>query len=351
LALPTPEDEDGSADLSYVLGVANQIGGLMKAYKIIVGKSTVPVGTGEKVKAALQSKTDVPFDIVSNPEFLREGFAVEDFMKPDRVVLGVESEQAQKTMKKLYATFLRTGNPIVFMDIKSAELTKYAANAFLATKITYMNEIANYCEKVGANVDDVRMGMGLDARIGKRFLFPGIGYGGSCFPKDVKALHKSGKDEAYHFAILDSVIEVNEKQKTILFPKMQQHFESNTKGKKIAVWGLAFKPDTDDIREAPALYMIDKLLGAGAAVTAFDPEAMDNVKAKLGDSIAFASSMMEAVQGADALLICTEWHAFRNPDFEGLKAALKSHVIFDGRNIYSPEEMKAQGFTYYSIGR
>ena len=351
LALPTPEDEDGSADLSYVLGVANQIGGLMKDYKIIVSKSTVPVGTGERVKAVLNSKTNVPFDVVSNPEFLREGFAVEDFMKPDRVVVGAESERAQKTMNKLYATFVRSGNPIVFMDIKSAELTKYAANAFLATKITYMNEIANYCEKVGANVDDVRMGMGLDERIGKRFLFPGIGYGGSCFPKDVKALHKSGKDAAHHFAILDSVIEVNEKQKTILFPKMEQHFDGNLKGKNIAVWGLAFKPDTDDIREAPALYMIEKLLGAGAAVTAFDPEAMDNVKAKLGDSIAFASSMMEAVQGADALLICTEWHAFRNPDFDKLKATLRGCVIFDGRNIYSSEEMKALGFAYYSIGR
>ena len=351
LALPTPEDEDGSADLSYVLGVANQIGDLMKDYKIVVSKSTVPVGTGERVKAALKAKTDIPFDVVSNPEFLREGFAVEDFMKPDRVVVGVESERAQKTMEKLYKNFVRSGNPIVFMDIKSAELTKYAANAFLATKITYMNEIANYCEKVGANVDDVRMGMGLDTRIGKRFLFPGIGYGGSCFPKDVKALHKSGKDAQHHFAILDSVIEVNEKQKTVLFPKMERHFEGNLKGKNIAVWGLAFKPDTDDIREAPALYMIEKLLAAGATVTAFDPEAMDNVKAKLGDSIAFASSMMEAVQGADALLICTEWHAFRNPDFNKLKLSLKTSVVFDGRNIYSPEEMKALGFTYYSIGR
>ena len=351
LALPTPEDEDGSADLSYVLGVANQIGDMMKDYKIVVGKSTVPVGTGEKVKAALKAKTEVPFDVVSNPEFLREGFAVEDFMKPDRIVVGVESERAQKTMEKLYKNFVRSGNPIVFMDIKSAELTKYAANAFLATKITYMNEIANYCEKVGANVDDVRMGMGLDARIGKRFLFPGIGYGGSCFPKDVKALHKSGKDAQHHFAILDSVIEVNEKQKTVLFPKMQQHFDGNLKGKNIAVWGLAFKPDTDDIREAPALYMIEKLLAAGATVTAFDPEAMDNVKAKLGDSIAFASSMMEAAQGADALLICTEWHAFRNPNFGKLKEILKGNVVFDGRNIYSPEEMKALGFAYYSIGR
>jgi UDPglucose 6-dehydrogenase len=351
LALPTPEDEDGSADLSYVLGVANQIGDLMNDYKIIVSKSTVPVGTGERVKAALQAKTDVSFDVVSNPEFLREGFAVEDFMKPDRVVVGVESERAQKTMEKLYATFVRSGNPIVFMDIKSAELTKYAANAFLATKITYMNEIANYCEKVGANVDDVRLGMGLDARIGKRFLFPGIGYGGSCFPKDVKALHKSGKDAAHHFAILDSVIEVNEKQKTILFPKMEAHFKGDLKGKKIALWGLSFKPNTDDIREAPALYMIDKLLTAGATVTAFDPEAMPNVNAKLGDSISFATSMMEAAQGADALLICTEWHAFRNPNFEELKTALKSHNIFDGRNIYSPVEMESLGIIYYSIGR
>ena len=351
LALPTPEDEDGSADLSYVLGVANQIGELMEDYKIVVSKSTVPVGTGEHVKAVLKAKTDVPFDVVSNPEFLREGFAVEDFMKPDRIVVGVESERAKKAMEKLYKTFVRTGNPIVFMDIKSAELTKYAANAFLATKITYMNEIANYCEKVGANVDDVRMGMGLDERIGKRFLFPGIGYGGSCFPKDVKALHKSGKDAQHHFAILDSIIEVNEKQKTILFPKMEQHFDGNLKGKKIALWGLAFKPNTDDIREAPALYMIEKLLQAGASITAFDPEAMDNVKAKLGDSIAYASSMMDAAQDADALLICTEWHAFRNPDFEKLKRALKGNVIFDGRNIYNPKEMDSLGFNYYSIGR
>jgi len=351
LALPTPEDEDGSADLSYVLGVANQIGGLMKDYKIIVGKSTVPVGTGKQVKQTIQSKTKTPFDVVSNPEFLREGFAVEDFMKPDRVVVGVESERAKNVMEKLYATFVRSGNPIVFMDIKSAELTKYAANAFLATKITYMNEIANYCEKVGANVDDVRIGMGLDERIGKRFLFPGIGYGGSCFPKDVKALYKSGRDADHHFAILDSVIRVNEQQKTVLFPKIEAYFKGNLKGKHIALWGLAFKPDTDDIREAPALYMIEKLLSAGATITAFDPEAMDNVKAKLGDGISFASSMMKAIEGADALLICTEWHAFRNPNFDKLKAALKGNVIFDGRNIYSPKEMEALGIDYYSIGR
>jgi UDPglucose 6-dehydrogenase len=351
LALPTPEEEDGSADLSYVLGVANQIGDLIKGYKIVVSKSTVPVGTGEKVKEAIKSKTDVAFDVVSNPEFLREGFAVEDFMKPDRIVVGTESERARNAMEKLYKNFVRSGNPIVFMDIKSAELTKYAANAFLATKITYMNEIANYCEKVGANVDDVRLGMGLDERIGKRFLFPGIGYGGSCFPKDVKALHKSGKDANHHFAILDSVIEVNEKQKTILYPKMETHFQGDLKGKKIALWGLAFKPNTDDIREAPALYMIEKLLDAGATITAFDPEAMDNVKAKLADSIAFAQSMMDAAEGADALLICTEWHAFRNPDFDKLKAVLKNNVIFDGRNIHNPKDMTDLGFDYYSIGR
>lgn len=351
LALPTPEDEDGSADLSYVLGVANQIGGLIKDYKVIVSKSTVPVGTGERVKATLKAKTDVSFDVVSNPEFLREGFAVEDFMKPDRIIIGAESERAKKIMGKLYTTFVRTGNPIVFMDIKSAELTKYAANAFLATKITYMNEIANYCEKVGANVDDVRIGMGLDERIGKRFLFPGIGYGGSCFPKDVKALHKSGLDVHYQFSILESVIEVNEKQKTALFPKMQKYFNGNIKGKKIALWGLAFKPNTDDIREAPALYMLQKLIEAGANITAFDPEAMDNVKAKLGDSISFAANMMDAAKGADALLICTEWHAFRNPDFHKLIAMLKTSVVFDGRNIYNPEEMKALGIEYYSVGR
>ena len=351
LALPTPEDEDGSADLSYVLGVANQIGTLIKDYKVIVSKSTVPVGTGERVKATLKAKTDVSFDVVSNPEFLREGFAVEDFMKPDRIIIGAESERAKKIMGKLYTTFVRTGNPIVFMDIKSAELTKYAANAFLATKITYMNEIANYCEKVGANVDDVRIGMGLDERIGKRFLFPGIGYGGSCFPKDVKALHKSGLDVHYQFSILESVIEVNEKQKTALFPKMQKYFNGNIKGKKIALWGLAFKPNTDDIREAPALYMLQKLIEAGANITAFDPEAMDNVKAKLGDSISFAANMMDAAKGADALLICTEWHAFRNPDFHKLTAMLKTSVVFDGRNIYNPEEMKALGIEYYSVGR
>jgi UDPglucose 6-dehydrogenase len=351
LALPTPEGEDGSADLSYVLGVANQIGDLMKDYKIIVSKSTVPVGTGEHVKAALKAKTEVSFDVVSNPEFLREGFAVKDFMKPNRIIVGVESDRSKKVMQQLYKSFTNAGNPIVFMDIKSAELTKYAANAFLATKITYMNEIANYCEKVGANVDDVRMGMGHDDRIGNRFLFPGIGYGGSCFPKDVKALHKSGDDLGYHFNILSSVIQVNEKQKTILFPKIINHFENNLKGKKNTIWGLAFKPDTDDIREAPALYMIDKLLAAGAAVTAFDPEAMENVKRKLGDKIQYANTHHEAAENADALLICTEWNVFRNPNFDNLKIALKRNVIFDGRNIYNAKDMAALGFDYYSIGR
>ena len=283
--------------------------------------------------------------------YKRQGFAVEDFMKPDRVVIGQESERAKETMEKLYKNFVRSGNPIVFMDIKSAELTKYAANAFLATKITYMNEIANYCEKVGSNVDHVRLGMGLDTRIGKRFLFPGIGYGGSCFPKDVKALYKSGQEVNHNFSILESVIKVNNDQKTILFTKMEEHFNGDFSGKKIAVWGLAFKPDTDDIREAPALYMIDKLLKSGASIAAYDPEAMDNASSKLGNKIALANSMNDAIKGADALLICTEWHAFRNPDFSLLKNELSSKAIFDGRNIYNPDEVKNMGFDYYSIGR
>ena len=351
LALPTPEDEDGSADLSYVLGVADKIGELMTEYKIIVGKSTVPVGTGEKVKQAIKAKTKLSFDIVSNPEFLREGFAMNDFMKPDRIIVGVESEKARVAMVSLYKNFTSSNKPILFMGVNSAELTKYAANAFLATKITYMNEIANYCEKVGVDVDDVRIGMGLDERIGKRFLFPGIGYGGSCFPKDVKALHKSGKDANHHFAILDSVIAVNEKQKTILFPKMETHFEGNLKHKKIALWGLAFKPNTDDIREAPALYMIDKLLQAGASITVFDPEAMDNVKQKLGNKIQYAKTHLDAIENAHALLICTEWNLFKNPEFELLKEKLLTPTIFDGRNLYDKKQLVDEGWKYYSIGR
>ncbi len=351
LALPTPEDEDGSADLKYVLGVADDIGKLIKEYKVIVDKSTVPVGTSEKVHAAIAKNAQCEFDVVSNPEFLREGFAVDDFLKPERIVVGSSSERATKLMQKLYKPFMRSGNPVIIMDEKSAELTKYAANAFLATKITFMNEIANFCEKVGADVDKVRIGMGTDSRIGKRFLFPGIGYGGSCFPKDVKALHKSGKDVHYDFKILDSVIEVNHLQKTILIPKIKKYFGNNLRGKRIGIWGLAFKPETDDIREAPAIFIIEELLKAGAIITAFDPEAMDNVKQKLGEKISFAPGMYGAVEDADALVICTEWGVFRNPNFTMIKELLNEPVIFDGRNLYELEEMKTEGFHYESIGR
>ncbi|UTW64459.1 UDP-glucose/GDP-mannose dehydrogenase family protein [bacterium SCSIO 12741] len=351
LALPTPPGEDGSADLSYVLGVAEELGKIMTEYKVVIDKSTVPVGTAEKVTAAIQKNTTVEFDVVSNPEFLREGFAVEDFMKPDRVVVGTSSDRARDHMGHLYKPFVRQGNPILYMDEKSAELTKYAANAFLATKITFMNEIANVCEKVGANVDEVRIGIGADSRIGRRFLFPGIGYGGSCFPKDVQALSKSSIEADYDFRILNSVMEVNQKQKTILIPRILDHFGGDLKGKKIAVWGLAFKPNTDDIREAPSLYNIEKLLEAGADVTAFDPEAMENVKGVLGDKINYASNQYEALVGADALLICTEWQVFRTPDFSKMETELSSKLIFDGRNLYEQEEMKELGYEYHSIGR
>ena len=351
LALPTPEDEDGSADLSYVLGVAKDIGEQMKSYKVIVDKSTVPVGTAEKVRATIAEKTTIDFDVVSNPEFLRERVAVDDFLKPERIVVGSSSERATKLMEKLYKPFVRSGNPIIIMDEKSAELTKYAANSFLATKITFMNEIANYCELVGADVDKVRRGMGTDSRIGKRFLFPGIGYGGSCFPKDVKALHKSGKESGYEFKILDAVIDVNDHQKVKLIPKIESHFKGDLKGKTIAVWGLAFKPETDDIREAPSLYMINSLLSKGAKIKAFDPEAMDNVQAKYKDQIEFANTMYEATENADALVISTEWSIFRTPDFVKLKNNLNNTVIFDGRNLYEVEDMQKEGFTYVSIGR
>lgn len=351
LALPTPPGEDGSADLRYILGVADDLGKIITDYKVIVDKSTVPVGTAEKVHAAIAKNATVEFDVVSNPEFLREGFAVDDFMKPDRVVIGTSSPRAEKIMEQLYKPFVRQGNPILFMDEKSAELTKYAANSFLATKITFMNEIANFCELVGADVDKVRIGIGSDDRIGKRFLFPGIGYGGSCFPKDVQALVNSGMENNFQFEILKSVMAVNEDQKTILFPKMKNFFRGDLKGKKIALWGLAFKPDTDDIREAPALYMIDALTDAGAQITAYDPEAMNNVKALLGDKISFAENEYEAVEGADALLICTEWGVFRNPDFDKVGNLLKDKVIFDGRNLFDVEEMSTRGFYYSSIGR
>lgn len=351
LALPTPPGEDGSADLSYVLGVATELGKIIKDYKVIVDKSTVPVGTAEKVRAAVAKNAMVDFDIVSNPEFLREGFAVDDFMKPDRVVVGASSAKARTLMEELYKPFVRSGNPIIFMDEKSAELTKYAANAFLATKITFMNEIANFCEKVGADVDMVRIGIGSDARIGKRFLFPGIGYGGSCFPKDVSALYKSGKEFGYDFAIINEVMRVNEVQKLRLVEKVKAHFKGDLKGKHFALWGLAFKPDTDDIREAPALYMIEELTKAGATITAFDPEAMPNVKKLVGDKIKFAEDEYVTLEGADALLIATEWSEFRTPDFSKIGSLLKSKLIFDGRNLYDLNTMKKNGFIYHSIGR
>ncbi len=351
LALPTPEDEDGSADLKYILGVADNIGKLIKDYKVIVDKSTVPVGTSDKVHAAISKNATVDFDVVSNPEFLREGFAVDDFLKPERIVVGSSSDRATKLMEKLYKPYVRSGNPIIVMDEKSAELTKYASNSFLAAKITFMNEIANFCEKVGADVDKVRIGMGTDSRIGKRFLFPGIGYGGSCFPKDVKALRKSGLDNNYDFKILDAVINVNARQKLVLIPKIESHFNNDLKGKNIAVWGLAFKPETDDIREAPALYMIDALLEAGCNITAFDPEAMPNVKRKLGDKINFADSMYEALSKADALIISTEWSIFRTPNFAKIKDIMNSPTIFDGRNLYDVKDVENEGFKYVSIGR
>lgn len=351
LALPTPPGEDGSADLSYILGVANELGKLMNDYKVIVDKSTVPVGTADKVREAIVKHSKVEFDVVSNPEFLREGFAVDDFLKPDRVVIGTSSERAKKTMEELYKPYVRQGNPIIFMDERSAELTKYAANAFLATKITFMNEIANLCEKLGADVDAVRIGIGSDARIGKRFLFPGIGYGGSCFPKDVQALAKSAHDASYDFKILEAVMSVNDKQKTIIVPRIKSYFKNNLKGKKIALWGLAFKPDTDDIREAPALYIIEELLQEGAIISAYDPEAMNNVRNLIGDKITYASNEYDALIDADALLISTEWSLFRTPDFDKVAELLKNKVIFDGRNLYDVQQMKNLGFYYSSIGR
>jgi len=351
LALPTPPGEDGSADLSYVLGVADDLGKIMKDYKVLVDKSTVPVGTAEKVTAAVNKNATVDFDVVSNPEFLREGFAVDDFLKPDRVVVGTSSEKAQKVMEELYKPYVRQGNPIIFMDEKSAELTKYAANAFLATKITFMNEIANLCEKLEADVDKVRIGIGTDTRIGKRFLFPGIGYGGSCFPKDVQALAKSAEDVGYDFSILSAVMQVNEDQKTKIVPKINDFFGGDLKGKHFALWGLAFKPDTDDIREAPALYIIDMLVAAGATITAYDPEAMENVKERVGDKINFADNQYAALENADALIIATEWAVFRSPDFDKLGNTLKEKVIFDGRNLYDLDQMQDLGFYYNSMGR
>jgi UDPglucose 6-dehydrogenase len=351
LALPTPPGEDGSADLKYILGVASELGKILDRYAVIIDKSTVPVGTSEKVHAAVAANAKVDFDVVSNPEFLREGVAVDDFMKPDRVVIGTNSDRAKVIMEKLYAPLVRQGNPVIFMDERSAEMTKYAANAFLAMKITFMNEIANLCEKAGADVDNVRRGIGTDSRIGKRFLFPGIGYGGSCFPKDVQALGKTATEYGYDFKILKSVMLVNDKQKTKLIPRVKEYFGGELKGKTIALWGLAFKPHTDDIREAPALYNIKALRRAGAKVVVFDPEATANVRKEIGKKVKYAKSPYEAVEGADALMIMTEWPEFRTPDFEKLSAALNNKVIFDGRNLYDLTEMRTLGYDYYSIGR
>lgn len=351
LALPTPPGEDGSADLSYVLGVASDIGKMMTEYKVIVNKSTVPVGTADKVRDVISSKTNIPFDVVSNPEFLREGFAVEDSMNPARVVVGSSSERAKDIMSKIYQPFTNTGIPIIFMDEKSSELTKYASNSFLAVKITFMNEIANYCEKVGADVDKVRLGMGSDDRIGHRFLFPGIGYGGSCFPKDVKALIKSGKQENFNFQILEATESVNTTQKVILVSEIEKYFEGNLKGKKIAVWGLAFKANTDDIREASSLDNIDLLLKKGVEIIAYDLVAENNVQKIIGNKIQYAKTMYDALEGADALFIATEWPEFKNPNFELMAEKMNNKVIFDGRNMYPLEVPRQYGFYYKSIGR
>jgi UDPglucose 6-dehydrogenase len=353
LALPTPPGGDGAADLSYVLGAAGDIAKLLTEYKVIVTKSTVPVGTADKVTSVMQQHAaeGITYAVVSNPEFLREGVAVEDFMKPDRVVVGTTDEKARKLMAELYGPYVRQGNPIVFMDERSSELTKYAANSFLATKISFMNEIANLCELVGADVDMVRKGIGADERIGKRFLFAGIGYGGSCFPKDVQALAKSAEENQYDFKILNSVMDVNEIQKNVLTEKVKKYYNGDLKGKHFALWGLAFKPETDDIREAPALYIIDALVEAGATVTAFDPEGMKNVEQMIGDKIKYADNQYDALKDADALLIVTEWSLFRTPDFTKVESLLKAKVIFDGRNLYDLDKMIDCGFYYNSIGR
>lgn len=354
LCLPTPPGANGQADLRFVLDVAGEIGKIIKSYKVIVNKSTVPVGTADRVWERLNEQTNIEFDVVSNPEFLREGVAVEDFMKPERVVIGTRSEKAAKLMQLLYDPFVRSGNPIIIMDERSSELTKYAANAFLATKITFMNEIANLCERVGADVDNVRRGIGTDSRIGKRFLFPGIGYGGSCFPKDVQALDFTADEYDYNFRILKSVMGVNDDQKLSIIPKIKNHFGGSLKGKTFGVWGLAFKPETDDVREAPALYVLKELLNLGANINAFDPEAIETFKVAFGDDaskITFTKSAMEAIKGTDGLVICTEWNEFRRPDFDSIKSALKTPVIFDGRNLYDLNRIEEAGFTYYSVGR
>lgn len=351
LALPTPSGADGSADLKAVLDVSAQLGKLISQYTIIVNKSTVPVGTAAKVHGIVSQHCKGEFDVVSNPEFLREGVAVEDFMKPERVVIGTQSEKAKKVMEELYEPFVRQGNPILFMDERSAEVTKYAANAFLATKISFMNEIANLCEVVGADVDNVRKGIGTDSRIGKRFLFAGVGYGGSCFPKDVKALSFTSKENDYDFKILQSVIDVNEQQRERFFGKIVAKYGEDLTGKTIAIWGLAFKPNTDDIRDAPAIYLIKRLLQSGAKVKAYDPEAAENVRQEFGEAVYFAQDQYDALKDSDFLLIVTEWNTFRSPDFTKMNTLLKEKVIFDGRNLYNVQTMKDMGYYYESIGR
>ncbi|MDY7396201.1 UDP-glucose/GDP-mannose dehydrogenase family protein [Aureibaculum sp. 2210JD6-5] len=351
LALPTPQDEDGSADLSYVKDVAHDLGKLIDDYKIIINKSTVPVGTSDIVKDIISSQTDIEFDVVSNPEFLREGYAVKDFMEPERIIIGSKSEKAKSILSKLYKPFITTKRPIIFMDERSSELTKYASNCFLATKITFMNEVANLCEIIGSDVDMVRIGMGSDSRIGNRFLYPGIGYGGSCFPKDVNALVKSSDEANYDFKILKSVIEVNVEQKKSLVPKVSRYFNGDLKDKKIAIWGLAFKPNTDDVREAPAIDVINELLLQDVEITAYDPEAMPNIKRIYGDKIKYGKNAYDILENADCLLICTEWSEFTQPSFNRMKSLLKEPVIFDGRNMFDLEVMENNGFYYESVGR
>lgn len=356
IAVGTPPDEDGSADLKYVLGVAREIGQHIDHYMVVINKSTVPVGTAKKVKAAIQEEitkrgVDVKFDVASNPEFLKEGNAIEDFLKPDRIVVGIDSESAQKTINRLYKPFLLNGHPLIFMDIHSAEMTKYASNAMLATKISFMNDIANLCEIVGADVNMVRKGIGSDTRIGNKFIYPGIGYGGSCFPKDVQALIKTGKDYQYSLEILKAVESVNNRQKSVMFDKIKNHYKGDLKNKTFAIWGLSFKPQTDDMREAPSLIIIESLLKEGASVKAYDPVAMKEAEHKLGDSIFYGKDAYDVLLDADALLLVTEWPEFRVPNFKVIERLLKNKVIFDGRNIYDPSEMKELGFTYYSIGR
>lgn len=356
LCLPTPQGEDGSADLKYVFGVAEDIANILKNagdkdFKIIVNKSTVPVGTSETVTNIIRKEGVLNFEVISNPEFLREGFAVDDFMKPDRIVIGAKSKEVFEKMRSLYEPFVRQGNPIIEMDPYSSEITKYASNSYLAMRITFMNELANFTEKVGGNIDKVRIGMSADSRIGKRFLFPGIGYGGSCFPKDVRALIRTGDDKVSGFSILKTVDDANNRQKLVLVDKVLNHFNNDLSGKAFGIWGLSFKPNTDDMREAPSIYIIRRLLELGATISAYDPEAIENAKLYLGDKIEYAKDQYAAIENKDALLILTEWNEFRNPDFNRINEHLKNKVIFDGRNVFTPDHMKEIGFIYYSIGR